>query len=140
LLAESRECTGHRAAAYAGLRAIDPCLLGRETQVVHVAERARDLVAELVTEVARALDVPDPLALLLHRRRDAVAGRPRAREFARLRRLEQRQPVIAGIDLRGLLRGARDRRLELEPLVAGAAFHGRRIDEPVAAHPDPVRG
>ena len=139
LRAEHRERAGHRAAAHAELRAIDPRLLRRlESQVVHVAQRARDRGAELVTEVALALDVVDPHALLGQRGRNPVAARARARELAPRGRLEQREPVVAGIDLRGVGRRRRDLRGELEARVTGAAPDLVRVDEPVAAHPEVI--
>src|SRR4029079_18919817 len=82
LRAQHRALAGHVAAAHAELRSIDPRLLRRlEAQLVHVAERARDRGAELVAEVALALDVVDPLALLLERGRDTVAALAGARKL-----------------------------------------------------------
>src|SRR5262249_44761635 len=134
-----RELPGHVAAAHAELRAIDPRLLGRlESQVVHVTERARDGRAELVAEVALALDVVDPHALLLERGRNAVAARARARELALRGRLEQRQPVVAGIHLRGVGRRGRDLGCELDARVPGPALRLVGVDETVAAHPEVV--
>ena len=121
--APRRHRAGHRAAAHAELRAIDPRFLGRlEAEMIHVAERARDLVAELVAEIAAALDVEDPVRLRRHGRRNAVAGVAGARELIRGRRLQQRQPVVAGIHLRRFGGRARDLRREIQRRVAGAAF------------------
>ncbi len=140
LRAEHSELPGHVAAAHAELGAIDPRLLRRlESQVIHVAERARDRRAELVAEVALALDVVDPLALLLERGRDPVAARAGARELALRGRLEQRQPVVAGIDLRRVGRRRRDLRGELDARVAGPSLRFVGIDEAITAHPDVVR-
>ena len=57
--------------------------------------RARVFVAELMAGFAAiGLDQMEPLALVFDVRRDAVAGRPRAREFVLLRHFQQRVPVI----------------------------------------------
>ena len=97
-------------------------------------------IAELVAEVAAALDVENPMSLRRHRGRNPVAALARAGELALRRRLQQREPIVAGIDLRGLGRRARDLGSEIERRVAGTPLDLVRIGEAVAAHPDVVRG
>ncbi len=71
--------------------------------VADVGDFARGLVAELVTELAAFLHVPDPFLLGLESRRDTVASRTGAREFFFVRHFDQREPIVGGIVLRGIL-------------------------------------
>ena len=130
----------HARSAPPHLHAVLPRVQGR-VEVVHVQHRhlaGRD-VAHLVAELVAVLQAIDPLGLMAYGPADAVAVRPGARELARGRHLQQRVPVVGGVDARGLLR--RDRRGHREGhLVAGPRRLLRGIHEAVAADPQLVAG
>src|SRR5204863_8099980 len=110
--ADLRETGAHAAAGLAGLNAAIP----RHLRILELAEdargnRARRRSTELVA--ARAAvgvdDVPDPLALALDFRRDAVALVTGAGEIALRWQLQHREPVLRRVVLRrSLLVGSRD--------------------------------
>ncbi len=143
LLALIGEHAVHRRAAHAGAEPPFPGLgVGLELglRLQDVVDAARQLVAELMAEVAVGLDRVDPVVLGQHVRSEPVALRAGAGKFLGGGRLEQRQPVVARIDLRRFLRrfgrrgGQRDRtrrRLHLDR---------RRIDQAVASDPHPIGG
>ena len=132
LAAEAGDEAVHERAALAALRAVVPGR-ARRVEVRDVRDLAGALVAHLVAALA-ALEVVDPLALAAHHRVDAVALGAGARELVRGRQVDERQPVVRGIDLRRLLRRGRHDRGQVERLV-GPAGHRRGVDEAVA--PDP---
>ena len=131
----------HRRAAHAGSEPPLPRFFVRlqfRLRLEDVIDAARELIAKLMAEVAVGLERVDPVILRQHRRPKAV--RAVARKLVRGRRLHERQPVVAGIDLRCFLRRAR-RRGDQRPR-RRSRFHLRlrRVDEAVAAHPDAVGG
>ena len=100
----------HRRAAHAGSQPPLPGFRVRlqlGLRLENVIDASRELVAKLMTEVAVGLERVDPVILRLHVGAEAVALRSRSGELARRRRLEHRQPVVAGIHLRGFLRRLR---------------------------------
>ena len=100
--------------------------------------RARRLVAELVTRVAAVgLDDVEPLRLALEGHRDAVTARAGAGELALVRHLEHGIPVDRRVVLGRRRRARRHGRLQIDQL-AGNGTNLGRVDEPVAADPDPV--
>ncbi len=130
----------HARAAAPHLHAVVPGGHGR-VEVVDVDHRhlAGRHVAHLVAELTAVLEPVDPLCLVPHAAADAVAVRARARELGLGRHLEQRVPVVGGIDARRLLR--RRRRGDVEgQLVAGLRAVLVGVDEAVAADPDQVLG
>src|SRR5205814_9757315 len=103
LLALVREDAVHRVAAYAGAEPPLPRRLMRlqlRLRRQHVVDAAGERASQLMTEVAVGLQRVDPMILRLHHRAEAVALGAAAGEFGFRRRLEQRAPVVAGIDFR----------------------------------------
>ena len=96
-----------------------------------------DQVAELMTELAPLFRHIEPLFLTPHVLRDAVAVWPGTRKLARGRHLEQRIPVVGGIDTSGRFRGPGEGRVQGH-LGTGANRDRTRIDQPVATHPHVV--
>ena len=103
-------------------------------------DRARRVIADLVAVAAAVgLDGVEPLILGLEVDGDAVAVGAGAGEAALVRHPDHRGPVDRRIVLRGGREIGRDDRSEVERL-AGRGRDLRRIDEAIAAHPDPVAG
>ena len=63
-----------------------------------------------------------------------LPARPGAGKISGCGRLEQRQPVVARIDLRRLLRRLRERGRQVQVGYAGLRLDRRRIDQAVPAH------
>jgi hypothetical protein len=131
----------HRVAADAGAEPPFPRLgvcLELRLRLQHVVDAARELVAELMTEVAVRFERVDPVVLRLHPRSESVAlGSGSGKLFGR-GRLEQREPIIPRVDLRRLERRLRDDRGERQRVGARLGLDRRRIDQAVASHPDPI--
>ena len=133
----------HRVAAHAALQPAIPRLerrLHRRVALVDIVERARQLVAELMTEVAARLQRVDPVVLRQHRRAEPVAGVAGARETT----LPPAAPSATASSCRDRpspLPAASSRRSRAAWWrVASASHHRRRIDQAVAAHPHAVVG
>src|ERR1051325_8239025 len=98
----------------------------------------RGEIAHLVAIAAAiGLDEVEPLLLRLEVLGDAVALVAGAREAAFVRDLQHRIPVIGGVVLRGGSEVRRHLGLQVEEL-AGLRIDLGRVDQAVAAHPDPV--
>ena len=143
LLALIGEHAVHRRAADAGAEPPFPGLrvrleLGLRLQ--DVVDVARQRVAELMTEVAVGFERVDPVVLGQHVRSEPVALRAGAGKFLCGRRLEQRQPVIARIDLRRFLRRFGQRRGQRDLRRGRLHLDRRRIDEAVASDPHAIGG
>ena len=110
----------------------------------HVFDVACLGVAQLMAEVAVRFQRVDVVVLRQHRRADAVARGAGAGKFIRGGRLEQRQPVVAGIDLRDFLRRARERRgqrhVRARRQRRAVDFHLNRlrVDETVPSDPHAI--
>ena len=130
----------HARSAAPDLHAVRPGVQGR-VEVVQVQHRhlAGRQVAHLVAELAAVLEPIDPLGLVPHALADAVAVRPRARELALGRHLQQRVPVVGGVDARRRLRGG-GRRHRQGQLVAGPRRVLLGVHQAVAADPYLVVG
>ena len=87
-------------AALAGLHAVVPGG-DRRVEIIEVLDDPRRRVAELMAELAPLLHDVDPRRLALEGLADPVALRPGAREVARRRRLDQREPVVPRVVLGG---------------------------------------
>ena len=107
----------------------------RRRELLEVGDGARRLAAHLMAARA-ALQVVDPLALIRHARRDAVAFRPGAGKLAGRGQIDERQPVVARIALGGFLRRSGDDCRELDVGLSRLRVHGLAVGEPVAAHPE----
>ena len=130
----------HARAATPHLHPVVPRVEGRvEVVDVQHGHLAGGHVAHLVAELTAVLQPVDPLGLVPHGPADAVAVRAGARELARRRHLEQRVPVVGGVDARRLLRGGR-RGHRQGHLVPGPRRLLPGVDEAVAAHPELVAG
>src|SRR3954464_15804559 len=77
--------------------------------------------------------------LALDTGRDAVARGPGARELAFAGNVEERIPVACGVVFRSRLRGGRINALKVDDL-ARLRLRLRGIHQPIAAHPDAIRG
>ena len=140
LAAQLLEAAHHVAARLARLDAPLPCVRHVRKLADRRGDVARRLVAELMAGRAAArLEAAQPLRLGLDGGRDAVAGRPRARELALLGNLEQREPVAGRIVVGRRVRARRGHGLEVQRL-AGRRLHLRRVHQAVAAHPHAVAG
>ena len=130
---------GHHVAAC--LSRQDPPLprgLRRLDRVERLGDLPRRLVSELMTgPAASRLEVPQPLRLAADLRRDAVAGRPAARELALVGHAQQREPVAGRVVLGRRARVGRGDRGQVHDL-SRRRLDLRRIDQAVAAHPDAV--
>ena len=131
----------HRGPAHAGAEAPLPCVVSSRQlrlRLEHVIEAARQLVAELMAEVAVGLQRVDPMVLRQHVRSRAVAVRTGAGEQALVGRLQHRQPIVGRIDLRRFLR--RLGRVDAKRDGGGGRLQRDRlrVDEAVAAHPDAI--
>ena len=140
LTANLVEAGTHPAARLAGLnpevpRGFRVCGLTEDT----LRNLARGFVAHLMTAGAavRVDDIANPLALALDAGSNPVPRRPRAREIALGRHLQQREPVQRGIVFDRSLLVRRHHRLQVKGL-ARCGFHLRRIHQPVAANPHTV--
>ncbi len=138
LAAELLKGAAHLAA---GLSGLDPPVprggRGREA-----TERRRNLpgspAPQLVTREAGArLQDAEKLRLGSECGRDAVSRGSGARELARLRHVEQGEPVAGGVVLRGGLRVRRWDRGEVLPPARGGRLLGR-VHQPVPPDPDAV--
>ena len=137
LAAVTRHEAVHSRPALPPLDAMIPRSDGR-VELCEIGNFASGLAPDLMTTLA-AFHVVYPLTERLEFRIDAVAARAGARELTRLWRLEQRQPIVGRIDLRGGLRRRRHQGRQIQVLIR----RGRdrlRIDQPIAAHPDLVVG
>ena len=133
LLPEPGDEAVHQRAA---LSALGPIVPGgaRRIEIGEVGNLASTVVTHLVTALA-PLQVVDPVGLRFHRLADAVALRSGAGEFVRLGQVDERQPVVGGVDQRCLGRRRRNHRGQLE-LVAWPSLDGFGVDQAVAPHPD----
>ncbi len=128
----------HVAACGARLNAARP---GAD-RIVKVTERFGDVPRRVVADlmaIAAAIGLGgiEPLILGLEVHPDAVAVGAGAGEAAAVRNADHRGPIDRRIILRGLRKAWRDDRGEVERL-AGLGRDLGRVDEAVAAHPDPV--
>ena len=133
LLALVVEHAVHRGAAHAGAEPPFPGLRMRlelRLRLQDVVDVARLGVAELMAEVAVGFDRVDPMVLGQHVRAEPVALRARAGKLLCGRRLEQRQPVVARIDLRRFLRSFGERRGQRHRVVAGFIWIGVESTRP----------
>ena len=133
----------HRVAADAGAETPLPRFRVRlqlRLRLEHVVDRARELIAKLVTEVAIGFQRIDPVILGEHGRPEPVALGAGARKFSLAGRLEQRQPEVSGIDLCGVPWRLGGRRPQRDSVRGRLQRHRRRIDEAVAAYPHRVVG
>ena len=107
---------------------------------IDVIQRPGELVAELMAEVAIGLDGVNPVVLRLHEGRETVSAGSGTREHGRGRRLEQRQPVVAGVDLGGFLGGLGGIDVEHDVVRVGLHLGLGGIAEAVAADPHLIGG
>src|SRR5207249_6966739 len=70
---------------------------------VHIIKGPRELVSELMTEIAAGFERVDPVILSQHADTDTIALSTRAGKEIRRRGLHERQPVIARVDLSSFL-------------------------------------
>ena len=132
------EAAAHLRAGLSRLNAAIPRGPRRAERSKRFRNLARRLVAKLMARPATArLEIPDPLGLALHVRRDAVTTRRIARELALLGNTNHREPEAGGIVLGGRTRIRRDNRSEVERF-SRRRLRFLRVDEAVAAHPDVV--
>jgi hypothetical protein len=131
----------HRVAAHAGAETPFPCV-GRRFQLglrlEHMIETPRQLIPELMAEIAVGLQAVHPVVLRQHGRAQSVAFTSGAGKLAACRRLEQREPVVAGIDLRCFLGRPCRRRLQRHGVPARLHLDRLRIEQPVSPHPHVV--
>ena len=138
--AEPAEIRRHLQHRLAGLDAPLPGVGRRRELAERLRDRARRLVAELMTRVAAVgLDHVEPLGLALEGGRDAVAVGSGAGEVALVRHLEHRVPVDRRIVFGGGGRARRHHRVQIEK-AAGRGANLRRVDQAVATHPHAVLG
>src|SRR2546426_1923159 len=71
--------------------------VNRRLPLVHIIQRARQLVSELMTEVASGFERVDPVILRQHAGTDAISLSAGAGEEILCGRLHERQPVISRI-------------------------------------------
>ena len=125
------DAVGHHLAGLAGGDAALPCL-GAGVELAELRrDRARGLLAELMTtDAIGVVHLPDPVFA-----RDVLRDVGRAAEILGRRKLHHRVPVDRRVVVRGRGRARRSDRRQIE-LLAGLGAHLRRVDEPIAAHPD----
>ena len=136
LAAEAVHPRVHRGAALPGLHPVVPRREGR-VEVVELIDLAGDAGAELVAELAPLLHAVDPPRLARHRRRDAVAVGAGAGELAPVGHLDERVPVVRGVDLRRVARRGGEDRAQGD-LVSETPADPVGVDQPVAADPEVV--
>ena len=130
----------HRAHARTALAEGDPMvprLRGGGEAAVEVGDLPRDLVPELVTELAALFEVVDPRGLRPDGGADAVPRGPGAREVGGRRDLQEGVPVAGGIHRGLLLWRVRIRGGEHE-IVPRRGRHRLGIGESVPPNPDAV--
>ena len=110
--------------------------VGARVVPLRVRVPARELAPDLVTAQA-GLHVVEVLVARPELLADAVAAGAGARKLVRLGRLDQRQPVRGRIHRRGFLRGPGNDGRQREVFTRRGRDR-RRIDQPVAAHPDRI--
>jgi hypothetical protein len=108
----------------------------------HVIDGTRELIPELMAEVAVGLERVDVVVLREHgfSKTVALGAGPGAGKLLCRRRLEERQPVVAGIDLRRLLRGLGRSGGEREFSRTGLGLNRRRVHQAVSPDEDAVIG
>ena len=133
------ELVEHLFAGLPGLDAAEPRFFGS----IELAQRIRYVLRERARGKLAQLMAADA-AVVLHRVEPVALGYlggncALAAELARLRNLHHRIPIDRRIVLRRGRLVRRHHRLQIE-ILAGRGFDLRRIDQPVAAHPDVVIG
>src|SRR5262245_30791959 len=135
-----RDGGDHADAGRSGLQPPRPRLLRVGERAQGRGNLACRLVAELVTVAATVqLDDVEPLLLALKGHRHAVAFEACTGEQALVWNVKHGKPIDGWIVLRCRRSIGRNHGLQVDER-ARLGFHLRRIDEPVAAHPDIVRG
>ena len=131
----------HRVAAHAGAETPFPRVRGRfqiRLRLEDMIEAPRQSIPELMTEIAVRLQAVHPVVLRQHRRAQSVAFTSSTGELTPRRRLEQGEPVVAGIHLRRFLWGLGQRRLQGHRVAARLHLHRLRVDQPVSPDPHAV--
>ena len=138
LASEIAEPGDHARAGLAGLQPALPRLLRRGERPERRGNLPGRLVPELVAREARpVLQLAKEFRLTPHIRRDAVAGRSRARKLRLVRHLDQREPVPCRVVLRGGVRIRRHHGREVHRLAWSRIDLGG-IHESVPPDPDAV--